>query len=370
MSDILETEETPESGKKGKTRPQSAASLQTELWTVPDAENETEVTDSADTPDEKKETVGDILRKARSEKKLDIRDVAADLCIRPRFLEDLENGNTKELPGDAYAQGFVRSYASYLGLDAVGLAARYKLETSDNLNETLKVVSVDPEEAEKSAPAPKFVFISLGVLLIGYILWMGSRSGTGDEVSVVVDPITVSEESYPLPEEVSAPPSPTSGETATAENGDKALTEPVPPVPPKKPEPSAIRYSPKTYGRQTAGTRLYLEALEEVWIEIKRGDTLMISRNLYKGDRYFVPVGAENTVLKTGNAGGLVFYLDGKRMPPIGPRGALRSNISLDPDKFPAVEKKEEVAEEPSESGEAGEVSENEEPAEEKAEEE
>lgn len=357
MSDVLETEETPINEKTAETAGR-------------DPKTDAPAADAVRT-EEKPESVGEILRRARLEKRLDLRDIAADLCIRPRFLEDLESGKTKDLPGDAYAQGFVRSYAAYLGLDAVGLAARYKLETSDNLNETLKVVSPDSEEAEKSAPAPKFVFFSLALLLVGYVAWQGFFSGEQEEIPPAAESVTILEESYPLPEEEPAPPAPPSAETeASAPVSPK---KPEPPVPPKKPEPPVIEYSPKTYGRQTAGTRLYLEALEEVWIEIRRGDTLMISRNLYKGDRYFVPVSAENAVLKTGNAGGLAFYLDGKKMPPIGPRGALRSNISLNPDKFPAVEKKPEPVEEPSESGEAEkteEVPENEGPAEEKAEEE
>lgn len=325
MSDVLETEDTPETGKKTK----KGDDLQTDLWDK-----------GSDTVrfEEKNETVGDVLRKARLEKRLDLRDIAADLCIRPRFLENLENGKTKDLPGDAYAQGFVRSYASYLGLDAVGLAARYKLETADNLNETLKVVSPDPEEAEKSAPAPKLVFVSLALLLIGYVVWQGFFSGE-EEVLPVADTVTILDDTYPLPEAVSSSaPAPDSVVSPADQTEQPAV---VPPVPPKKPEaPVADDSSPKIYGRQTPDSRLYLEATEETWIEIKRGDTVMISRNLQKGDRYFVARNAEHMVLTTGNAGGLTFYLDGRQTPPIGPRGAKRSNISLDPDRFPEVEKK------------------------------
>ncbi|HAW33796.1 MAG TPA: hypothetical protein DCX19_04105, partial [Alphaproteobacteria bacterium] len=68
-------------------------------------------------PAEKTETVGDTLRCARLAKNQDLRDIAAYLCIRCQFLQALEENRYKELPGEAYANGFVRTYASYLGLD-------------------------------------------------------------------------------------------------------------------------------------------------------------------------------------------------------------------------------------------------------------
>jgi hypothetical protein len=36
-------------------------------------------------------------------------------------------------------------------------------------------------------------------------------------------------------------------------------------------------------------------------------------------------------VLRTGNAGALAIAVDGKQVPPIGPAGALRRNVVLDP---------------------------------------
>jgi len=43
----------------------------------------------------------------------------------------IENGKFDELPGPAYAVGFVRSYATYLGLDAEALVVRFKSETAE-----------------------------------------------------------------------------------------------------------------------------------------------------------------------------------------------------------------------------------------------
>ena len=76
------------------------------------------------------ETVGTLLRKTRLAKKQDLRDIASYLCIRYQFLQALEENRYKELPGEAYANGFVRSYAAYLGLDAADIISRYKREVA------------------------------------------------------------------------------------------------------------------------------------------------------------------------------------------------------------------------------------------------
>lgn len=79
---------------------------------------------------------------------------------------------------------------------------------------------------------------------------------------------------------------------------------------------------------------MVLVANEASWIEVRRGENILISRVLNKGDRYQVSRNSENLFLKTGNAGGLDVFLDGELMPPVGPKGALRANVPLNPDNF------------------------------------
>lgn len=301
------------------------------------------------------ETVGETLRRARLAKKLELQDIAAYLCIRARFLDALENGNTKELPGDAYAQGFVRSYAAYLGLDADKTVARYKQETSGRVAEAeAESGSYADNEAETSAPKPAVLAVSAIALIVIFCVWKGFH--TNDPVVVVAAPeseaVTVLNESYPLPEQTVEPAAETVPET------------PVPPVPPKKPQvPAAAEYAAEPavvsepaavdvvipvrrapaeesvenihiYGQRNVNPRLVLVANEASWIEVRRGENILISRVLNKGDRYQVSRNPEDLFLKTGNAGGLDIYLDGELMPSVGPQGALRSNVPLNPDYF------------------------------------
>ncbi len=75
-------------------------------------------------------TVSEALHGRRVESGLDIPHIAEVLRIRPAILTAIEEGRFDTLPGPAYAVGFIRSYATYLGLDAEALVARFKAESS------------------------------------------------------------------------------------------------------------------------------------------------------------------------------------------------------------------------------------------------
>lgn len=60
--------------------------------------------------------VGQMLREARHDRGVGLDQVAAATRIKESFLAALEDGDYSLLPGPAYVTGFLRNYASYLGL--------------------------------------------------------------------------------------------------------------------------------------------------------------------------------------------------------------------------------------------------------------
>jgi transcriptional regulator with XRE-family HTH domain len=62
-------------------------------------------------------SLGERLSATRARKGVDIRRAARETKIRARHLDALERGDPDDLPGAVYATGFLRTYASYLGLD-------------------------------------------------------------------------------------------------------------------------------------------------------------------------------------------------------------------------------------------------------------
>ena len=74
--------------------------------------------------------VGAFLREARENTGRSVADVAQILRIRRVYLEAIEDGRFDELPGAAYAVGFIRSYATFLRLDVPTIVTRFKEEAS------------------------------------------------------------------------------------------------------------------------------------------------------------------------------------------------------------------------------------------------
>jgi cytoskeleton protein RodZ len=70
--------------------------------------------------------IGSILKEARARRGLDIRTVEEQTKIRTKYLRALENGDWDALPGPAYTRGFLRTYATLLGLDAEALVDEYR----------------------------------------------------------------------------------------------------------------------------------------------------------------------------------------------------------------------------------------------------
>lgn len=105
--------------------------------------------------------VGAWLREAREATGRDLRDVAAHLRIRAPYLEAIEEGRFDDLPGRAYAVGFIRSYCDYLGLDSNQMLERFKSEAD--------ATAID-QNLKFPTPAPEGRFPGTSVLIVSALL--------------------------------------------------------------------------------------------------------------------------------------------------------------------------------------------------------
>jgi cytoskeletal protein RodZ len=69
--------------------------------------------------------LGTTLRQAREERHLPLSEIEWATRIKADYLAALEAEEFDRLPGAAYARGFLRTYATYLGLDPEPLVAEY-----------------------------------------------------------------------------------------------------------------------------------------------------------------------------------------------------------------------------------------------------
>ncbi|HEY7687319.1 MAG TPA: helix-turn-helix domain-containing protein, partial [Dongiaceae bacterium] len=122
--------------------------------------------------------VGDILRMNRERKGLELQSVANQLRIRLAYLEAIEEGRYKDLPGSTYAVGFVRSYGDYLDLDGADIVRRFREEVARIHGRTRLIPPVIAPDG--TIPPAAVLFLSVLGLGIAYGTWyyLSSRGET------------------------------------------------------------------------------------------------------------------------------------------------------------------------------------------------
>jgi cytoskeleton protein RodZ len=87
-------------------------------------------------------------------------------------------------------------------------------------------------------------------------------------------------------------------------------------------------------GPGNPGSRIVLRATLESWVRVTGPDNeLLLEKFLRPGDVYTVP-DRFGLLLTTGNAGGIEISVEGRIAPALGPIGAVRRNVVLDPEKL------------------------------------
>lgn len=97
------------------------------------------------------ETLGQKLAAARMQKKLTASEAAKGTRIKVQHIEAIEQDDFIDIPASAYAKGFIRIYAEFLGLDPVPLIQEYL----DN-HAPRKRTSLVPEDEAASKPKREY----------------------------------------------------------------------------------------------------------------------------------------------------------------------------------------------------------------------
>jgi len=115
--------------------------------------------------------LGARLREAREELELTLDEVEDRTRIRRAFIEALEEERFADLPGDVYARGFIRNYASLLGLDAEELIEAYGRAVR-RPEKAMPQVLDEPLHKRRWSPNWRTVLLaSLGVAAAAVLIW-------------------------------------------------------------------------------------------------------------------------------------------------------------------------------------------------------
>ncbi len=123
-------------------------------------------------------TVGTILKQRRIEKGLTIASVAEATKIQQKFLTAIEADEFFVLPSLAYAKGFVKNYAEFLGLSPVTVLAFFRRQSEEPGRST----TIAPRGMTRPLNAPffqltpgKFLALILAVLVGLFLLYFGGQ---------------------------------------------------------------------------------------------------------------------------------------------------------------------------------------------------
>lgn len=103
-------------------------------------------------------TLGERIRKLRSDKRISLVEVSRATKIRIDYLSYLEEGNYNRLPADVYTKGFLRSYAEFLGADENSFIRLFEKEKG--IKKNIEKVRAGRNEDLKAKPIniSSFVF--------------------------------------------------------------------------------------------------------------------------------------------------------------------------------------------------------------------
>lgn len=132
------------------------------------------------------ESIGEILREARRNRRASLEDASRATKIKIEILEQLEADEFDRLAAPTYTKGFLRLYAEYLGLDSQSVVDAY-LRSQGGLRrqglhmETEKTIRAR-KPSELQLPLRSVGLVVLGLTVVVFALVLGksvfSRHGS------------------------------------------------------------------------------------------------------------------------------------------------------------------------------------------------
>jgi helix-turn-helix protein len=220
--------------------------------------------------------IGSDLRRARTRREIDLTEVEAATRIRGRFLRAIEDEEWDVLPGGVYTRGFIRTYASFLGLDGERLAEDYRREVEGGspAAEATPVVDSPPPRRRRRFRGGRLPAVAgiATVAALGAVAVFAFPGGDGSQ-------------------------EPASGPSGTAANA---------PARPETATPSGSR-------RTAAGVSLQLTATAEVWVcVIGAGGRRLVDGQILEAGAAAGPFRSDSFTVSFGN-GEVTMLIDGER---------------------------------------------------------
>lgn len=262
-------------------------------------------------------SVGSCLRELRERRGVSLEEIARSTRVLHQYLQALEADDATALPAPVFTKGFIRAYCQALGVAPDEVLALYEQGQAAGAGEARpRVAGFDTalgaggagpadrrrEGSGRSAVLMSFVLlVVLGLALFAVAFWLRPARELRNESRPIV---------------------PVAAETPVGSQ-----------MPPPKTDaatdaPAAMPQAPGSLAGVTSPYRLVARTSERTWMRVRTGDGRASEENIPAGEtREWVS--NRPFVLTIGNAGGVALELNGRDVPPLGPRGAVIERLVL-----------------------------------------
>jgi len=124
--------------------------------------------------------VGEEFRHRRKEMNLSLKEVENSTSIRAAYLQAIEEGELSRLISPVYAQGFVRQYAAFLGIDSEKIIKEHpeifnkKVVDSNDFSYGIGTLETRSHPGSGVKAIPNAVWV-IGFVVILIVAWLLAR---------------------------------------------------------------------------------------------------------------------------------------------------------------------------------------------------
>jgi transcriptional regulator with XRE-family HTH domain len=238
-------------------------------------------------------SLGQDLKRERELRGISLKEIADTTRISLRFLQALEENHLDRIPGEFFIRAILRSYAKSIGLDENQVLNKYQEIVIFQEQLQYKEAKKRPRTPHPTRLITRRRMLTISLSVIGGLLAL-----------ILFYIYAIAPNRNPAP----------SAKTALQPTSQPAAVQPAPP-----PEPAVA---------EIKGLQLEISFLQETWIHAY-ADGQSIWEGI-KGKGGMLTLKAENEVLlNVGNAGGPAITINGKKAKPLGPPGAVRTDIRI-----------------------------------------
>ncbi len=239
--------------------------------------------------------VGQKLAQARTKRGLSLEEAAHETKMRPDKIYAIENDDYSSFPSNAYAKGFIKNYARYLGVDVGDFLCTFDSSMPIGVAD-YEYLKHDPEPVATSTPLyrerrkPSFLPIATGgalalIAFMGFWIKENARRIFGESTTA---PVTAAALPIPVlpvvPEDLGAP-------ATLSLDPLPALSEPRPPSPQQTDDRAVLRGtvtgnpldhdrvtplpvadSPEVAASRAGPNEILVASVTKTWITVRKDD--------------------------------------------------------------------------------------------------